>query len=318
MNPKISILLPVYNGEVYLRQCLKSVFDQTLPSFELLVGDDGSTDGSAKILASISDQRARVFYSDRNVGLFANLNRLLREARAPFVRFLCQDDILFRNCVAAEVDYMEAHSHVAMSICSAYVIDEAGRTAGRWWVNGRPTVFEKDIGPELLLLHGCFAGNLSTVCVRREYFGLAGEFNPTFRVAGDYDMWARISSHGQIVDLQRRLLKMREHAGRLSRSPRAGVHFVREDREVRRFLLSLLSADRQRYAKRYISLRQNVLNTHYLMSCLLRGKMADSLELVRVMGPRDVLLGIAAWLATVNNRLFRPLPKLPISSGEKS
>ena len=115
MAPQISVILPVYNGEPWLEQCIRSVFNQTLTDFELLVGEDGSTDRSRGILADFNyDFRLHLFEFDRNAGLFGNLNRLLEKSThrscASFARTTLEP-----NCLAQEVAFFESHPEVVMS-----------------------------------------------------------------------------------------------------------------------------------------------------------------------------------------------------------
>ena len=127
MTPRISVILPVYNGEAWLEPCIRSVLSQTLSDFELLVGDDLSTDCSCEIIRGFNrDLRVRTFLFEQNAGLFCNLNKLLVKAQAPIVRFLCQDDILEASCLAHEVEYFESNPDVIMSVCRAHVIDNRG------------------------------------------------------------------------------------------------------------------------------------------------------------------------------------------------
>lgn len=117
--PKVSVIVPVFNGEAFLRECIDSVLAQTMDDFELLLGDDCSSDSSRAMLTEYRDPRVRAFLNDRNMGLFANLNRLTAHATAPFVRFLCQDDALVPECLAVESEYLEANAKIALVICSA-------------------------------------------------------------------------------------------------------------------------------------------------------------------------------------------------------
>jgi glycosyltransferase involved in cell wall biosynthesis len=96
-QPKISVILPVYNGENYLRDALESVFAQTETNFELIVGDDGSTDRTPDILAEFGDPRMRVFRAEKNRGQFGNPNWLLPQARSALIKFVCHDDILVQS-----------------------------------------------------------------------------------------------------------------------------------------------------------------------------------------------------------------------------
>lgn len=286
--PQISVLPPVFNGQSYVREAIESVLSQSGADFELLAGDDGSTDRSREILSAIKDPRVRVFLFEKNGGLFGNLNRLLGKARGALVHFLCQDDCLNPGCLSEEVEFFNKHSSTVMSICQVVAVNNQGEVVGQWQTGGEPVVYERSIGLQLFLYHGCVAGNLSTVCVRREYIDALGGFNEAFRLSGDYEMWVRLCVEGRLADLQKPLIRMREHRARLSLSPGAGVVFVRENREIRRRLLPLLPESVRSYARRYVYLRQNVLDTHHMVTCLRRGKVREVRDLLRCDGrPRS-------------------------------
>jgi len=87
-QPKISVILPVYNGERFLREALESVFAQTETNFELIVGDDCSTDRTPDILAEFADPRMKVVRAGKNRGQFGNLNWLIPQARSALIKFL--------------------------------------------------------------------------------------------------------------------------------------------------------------------------------------------------------------------------------------
>jgi glycosyltransferase involved in cell wall biosynthesis len=309
-RPRISLILPIYNGEAWLHQCVQSVLDQTFTDFELLIGDDASADGSREIVAGFSDSRIRVRQSDVNAGLFRNLNRLLREAKAPLVRFLCQDDVLEPFAVAEEVAYLEEHPGVVLSICQAHEIDEHGKAIREWpQSSDGPISYSSAISLQLLLYHGCIAGNLSTMCVRRALVQEVGGFDETYRLAGDYDLLVRLCQRGPIVDLQKALVKIRRHDGRLSLSKPARTGFVDETRRIRAQLIPMLLNGVRSYAVWYIYWRQNVLDTHCMLRCLRDGRFKDCRDVVGIMGVRDVTAGLVAWTLTLNNRIYRPKPR---------
>ncbi|HEY4088939.1 MAG TPA: hypothetical protein VGM43_23580, partial [Bryobacteraceae bacterium] len=106
----------------------------------------------------------------------------------------------------------------------------------------------------------------------------------------------------------RRLIRQREHDGRLSVAPSSGVRFVEENQRVVDKLLPLLPAVIRAHASRYFWWRQNVFDTNYFFHCLRKGRVAECGRLARVMGGRRLIPGIAAWLVTVNNRVYRPTP----------
>jgi len=304
--PKVSVIVPVFNGEAFLQECIDSVLAQTMDDFELLLGDDCSSDSSRALLAEYCDPRVRVFLHERNVGLFANLNRLTAHATAPFVRFLCQDDALVPECLAVESEYLEANAKIALAICSASQMDDKSRETGVWGARPAPDAFSGAHCVQRLFYEGCLPGSLSTVAVRRSALIAAGPFDESFAVAGDYEMWVRVAQQGWVADLHRRLIRQREHDGRLSVAPSSGVRFVEENQRVVEKLLPLLPATIRAGAARYFWWRQNVFDTNYFFHCLRKGRVAECGKLARVMGGRRLIRGIAAWLVTLNNRIYRP------------
>ncbi len=307
--PKISIILPVYNGEAFLAECVDSVLAQTEGDFELLIADDGSSDGSRAILARYRDPRLKVLLNEKNVGLFGNLNLLVARAAAPLVRFLCQDDALASGCIAEDVEYFRDNGEVVMSICSVDEVDEQGRVVGEWTTGDVPEVFDTAWCLQKLMYEGCIAGNLSTVCVRRDVLERAGPFDETYEVAGDYEMWVRVCLLGPVAERYHKLVRLRGHKGRLSEAPFSGVKFVRENRRVVEKLIPLLPAEIRGRARRYTWRKQNVFDTNYLMRCLLAGRFAQVRQTAVAMGVRRLIPGVAAWLLTLNNRLYNP--KMP-------
>jgi len=306
--PKVSIIVPVCNGEAFLAECIDSVLAQTLDDFELLLGDDASSDSSRAILARYTDPRIRVFLNEKNVGLFANLNRLTSHASAALVRFLCQDDALEPGCLASETQYLDANPQVAMSICAGHQIDANSNVTGSWPVHPAPEIMDSTKALERLFYEGCLPGSLSTVTVRLEALRAAGLFDETFVVAGDYEMWTRVCRCGGVTDLHVHLVRLREHEKRLSRAPISGVLFVKEGRRILENLLPLLPEPIQAKARRYMWWRHNVFDTNYFISCLLRGHFGYGRRLVEIMGVRVLIPGFAAWAITLNNRLYRPKP----------
>src|SRR5258707_9363446 len=102
----VSVLMPVFNGEVFIAEAIGSVLDQTYPHWELVVVDDGSTDSTAKIVREIGDTRIRYVYQ-RNRGQAAALNQGLRVACGEFVTTVYADDCLTPNSLADRVAYLE-------------------------------------------------------------------------------------------------------------------------------------------------------------------------------------------------------------------
>ncbi len=198
--PNVSILLPVYNGEKYLRAAIESICGQTFKEWELLVLDDGSTDSSVEVARSFRDERIRVFPNGRNLGVARTLNRGITEAKGEWIARMDADDEALPDRLRRQVDFLRAHPKIALLGTNA-ISAETGRPA-----------FVVPTSHELIranLLFNCSFLH-PTVMWRKEVFereNLSYEETPT---AEDYDLWERAVVCLQTANLTDRLLRYRD------------------------------------------------------------------------------------------------------------
>ncbi|MGA2594175.1 MAG: glycosyltransferase [Bryobacteraceae bacterium] len=309
LPPAVSVILPVFNGERYLEECIRSVLTQTLTNFELLIGDDCSQDRSGEIARRFSDPRVHLFRRETNYGLFKNLNDLAGRASAPVIRFLCQDDAIEPDCLERESAIFAREPAVAMSFCKCRIVDAEGGIVSQCALRDLPDLIEPGLALQMFLYHGCMPGNLSTVSVRKDAFCRVGGFDETLSVSGDYDLWVRLCAQGQLAVVHELLVRLRWHPGQLSRAKPSRLAFLREGRRVRARLMSLLPETVQRNARWYVRRRQDVLDTHCCIRSGLEGRLRDCSRMIGEMGPRDLLPGLVFWCLTANNHLWKPRPK---------
>jgi glycosyltransferase involved in cell wall biosynthesis len=126
--PTVTIGLPVFNGEVFIRQTLESIVQQTFTDFELLIGDNASTDSTIAICTEFAgrDPRIRILTSDTNRGAAPNYNRLVHEAAGKYFRWLPHDDLVAPTFLEQCVAFLEAHPSVILCYPSTCPIDENG------------------------------------------------------------------------------------------------------------------------------------------------------------------------------------------------
>jgi Glycosyltransferases involved in cell wall biogenesis len=117
--PKITVAMPVYNDAVYLREAVNSILAQTYKDFELLIVDDGSTDGSLDIISSYRDRRIRVIRHKDNRGRPHARNTALDAADSEYFAWMDGDDISLPERLSEQIAFMDAHHHV--SVCSTWV-----------------------------------------------------------------------------------------------------------------------------------------------------------------------------------------------------
>ena len=120
VQPKISVVMPAYNAENYIREAIDSILAQTFRDFEFLIIDDGSTDHTVEIIRSYSDSRIRLYQNERNMGVAATLNRGLDLARGEYIARMDADDISLPERFAKQAAYMDAHPDVA--VCGSNII----------------------------------------------------------------------------------------------------------------------------------------------------------------------------------------------------
>lgn len=211
MNPpKVSVLIPVYNGERHLAECVESVLAQDFPDLEILVGDDGSRDSSLEIIKQFAarDPRIRWWQNPRNAGLTANTNVCIRAARGEYLKFVHQDDLLLsaaaiRKLAAA----LEEHPNASLAGCLPHVTGTRSRPAT---FSDRP---------------GCFAGKKTIVTCLERNTNLLGSpshtmfrreqaqrgFDERFTGFMDFEMWCHLLEQGDYVYLAEPLASWRAH-----------------------------------------------------------------------------------------------------------
>jgi glycosyltransferase involved in cell wall biosynthesis len=124
-HPKVTVLMPVFNGQAYLRQAIQSVLDQTFSDFEFLIVDDGSTDDSVRIINSFSDVRIRLVRNERNIRIVQTLNRGLSLAQGDYIARMDCDDLSLPKRLATQVAFMDTHPEVG--ICGTWIRTFNGR-----------------------------------------------------------------------------------------------------------------------------------------------------------------------------------------------
>jgi len=128
-NPKVSIIVAVYNHERYIGRCLRSLLHQTLPAsgYEIIVVDDGSVDRTAYALSLFTDRfdsPVRIIVNERNLGLPASLNRGLHAARAPYIVRVDSDDFVNANFVNFLSFYLDVNAHADAVACDYFLLDD--------------------------------------------------------------------------------------------------------------------------------------------------------------------------------------------------
>jgi glycosyltransferase involved in cell wall biosynthesis len=137
-TPRVSIGLPVYNGEHFLPQALSCLLEQTFGDFELIVCDNASSDGTQRICLEYAARDARIRYvrNERNLGSVANFNRTVTLSRAPFFKWMAHDDLYAPSYLAKCMEILDLNPDVVLAHSDSVFIDEEGKTFPRDPENG--------------------------------------------------------------------------------------------------------------------------------------------------------------------------------------
>jgi Glycosyl transferase family 2 len=208
--PRISVILPVYNGELFLREAVDSILEQSFADFELIAIDDGSLDSSGAILDRIAkaDDRVTALHQ-ANAGVVATLNRGLALARGEFIARMDADDVAHPQRFTRQVAFLDAHPDVAALGCAVTLIDDGGKRIRDIDYPGAPEAVSTFLETGSALAH-------PSVMMRRDAVRSVGGYRAAYRHAEDYDLWLRMAERYRLANLAERLLLYRSHETKLS------------------------------------------------------------------------------------------------------
>lgn len=232
-TPAVTVLLPVFNDRRFVGRAIQSILDQTFRDFELLVLDDGSTDGSMEIVRSFRDPRVSIESNPRNLGLARTLNAGLALAKSDLIARMDADDISEPGRFERQVAFLEANPQVAVVGTWATWIDENDRPFTRIEFPTQPSEIESALLEDNCIFH-------PSVMFRRRPVEEIGGYSASATLSQDYELWLRMSERHPLANLPEYLLQYRIHRGqvsvrRIGRQRRA-ANRMRYDAARRRFL----------------------------------------------------------------------------------
>lgn len=211
MMIKISVVLPVYNGKLYLKKAIDSILNQTFTNFELIIINDGSTDNSLAIINSYNDPRIVVINQSQK-GLSKTLRESIPICKGVYIARMDQDDISFNTRLEEQYNYLNDNINVSVVSNSVAFIDEFDNFLGRSFA---PTN-EKTIS-YMLLNKGCVINHPSVMFKKSDYFKTEGYCVEVGDILTDYYLWVSfLKNNFKIHNIKKILLKYRILQGSLS------------------------------------------------------------------------------------------------------
>lgn len=199
--PRVTVLMPVYNGGKYLNEAIESILNQTFTDFEFLIIDDGSTDNSVQIIQSYQDYRIRLECNETNQRLIFTLNKGIDLAQGEYIARMDCDDISLPERLAKQVDFLDTHLDVSLCGTTLSVMNSG-------------VAFDHPSHPDEIkcrLLFNCCI-NHPTVMMRKDIL-ISNNcyYNADALHAEDYDLWIKLANITKLANINEVLLFYRMH-----------------------------------------------------------------------------------------------------------
>jgi glycosyltransferase involved in cell wall biosynthesis len=206
-TPAVSVCIPTYNRRHYLEQTLASIFAQTYKDFEVVVVDDGSTDGTAEMIKN-AGYNVRYFWQE-NAGDAVARNTLIELAKGHYISFIDSDDLLMPDALERMVKTAESEDEPVIVYGPYIRINEQDNVTGRCKRILRTGHITRYLFEDILV-HSC--GSMFPKKILQE----TGGFDTSLPVCSDYDLWLRLSTRYRFVALKEPTFKRRRHSSNLS------------------------------------------------------------------------------------------------------
>lgn len=208
-SPKISVILPVYNGEKYLSEAINSILSQTYRDFELIVINDCSSDRTSEILASYTDDRLRIVNNSSNLKTSRSLNKGIELAQGQFIARMDADDISLPIRFEKQIAFLESHPEIGVVGSCIKQIDENGNFIRNIFLQTRSETIKWELFFGSPLAH-------PAVMMRAEVVKSSGGYSNNVFFAADYELWTRLIKITRFANLSEFLLFYRMHSENVS------------------------------------------------------------------------------------------------------
>ena len=201
-KPKFSVIIPVYNGERFIGETIQSVLAQTYQAAEIIIIDDGSSDGTAAVVERYSSQITISYVRQQNQGPSAARNRGVSLAQGDWIAFLDADDLWYSNKLQIHRDYIMNYPDVALFWCDMNNIDEHG--------HARPDSKGRDPLAQIIFKQPV-CPLPSAAVVRKDIFNQTTGFNPVLRCYEDVEYFFRLAAAFPVMYIPERLYAYRKY-----------------------------------------------------------------------------------------------------------
>lgn len=219
--PGVSVVIPSYNHERYIGECIQSVLAQTYQDFEIIITDDGSADGTVGVIKEFHDPRIQLHLHARNIGACTAVNNCIKRAAGKCVAVLSSDDAWEPTKLEKQVSYLAAHPEIGAVFTKAVFVDDSSKLLDLASYD-RLYVFDRRNRSRYAWLNYFFyRGNClchPSILIRKECYDEVGLYDERMANLPDLDMWVRLCLRYEIHVLNEKLVRFRILADKSSAS----------------------------------------------------------------------------------------------------
>lgn len=272
-RPKVTVLMPVYNGERYLREAIESILVQTFADFEFLIINDGSTDRSVDVIESFRDSRIRLIHNGKNSGLIKSLNMGIELARGMYIARMDSDDKSIPSRLMQQVEFMDRHPDIG--ICGTWVRFFPQVHDYKWKL---PADHEKIV---CQLFFNTALAHPSVMMRRDVLIRNKLYYDPLFKHTEDFEYWVRAAGCTRLANIPKVMLYYR-----ISESQICQVH----------------NAEQQEAAARIRKAQLTRLDLH---PDKLERQIHEALAKGEFIGSKEYVSSAEAWLIKISEANIR-------------
>ncbi len=206
---KISVLMPAYNAEAYIKEAIESILSQSLEDLELIVVDDGSTDATADIVRSFKDERIVLLQNPENLGIVETLNNGIMHCRGEYIARMDSDDVAIRSRLELQLAFLESHPDIAAVGGAVEMFCEDTYSELRSY-SDTPEKIAVDLMFNCALAHPSVMLRASVFKTQRLLY------EQEFKGTEDYRLWCRLLPNCKLVALKETVLRYRLHKGQMT------------------------------------------------------------------------------------------------------
>jgi glycosyltransferase involved in cell wall biosynthesis len=210
-SPRVSIAIPAYNSAESIGETIDSALSQSVADVEVVIADDASSDATADVVRSFTDPRIRLYRNPVNLGHSGNWNYVVSLCRAPFVKFLCADDLLRGDCVERMLAIFERAPNVGLVFSRRQIVFPPADPEGREFRDVYDAMYrrfgpldEVNDGRRLFAVYAAagfddnWIGEPTNVMMRRSLLERLPGFHPHIHQASDMELWIRAMFHSDV------------------------------------------------------------------------------------------------------------------------